>query len=460
MGDPHHGGHKHMRNLRRVVWSRGMFLTPQHFQTLDSWIDESSQFRFTASNFANWGVLDLSIDHESLANGLFRLRSCQGILPDGTIFSVPTPDIAPAGRQITEHFTPDHDYIDVFLSLPDRQAAGKNVTQSTEPQASGGTTRFIAETLEVVDENGYGESKSVQVAAKNFKLLFGNQILDGFVTIQIGRVVRNELGKYALDPAFITPCLDIASSEYLMNLLRGQIEILVSKGDSLNATRRQRGESLADFNPSEAGNLWFLHTVNSSVPELHHIWSVRHGHPESLWVVMLRLAGSLATFSPDAKARDLPSYDHRNLSGCFTALDHKIRALLETVIRSKCVSIPLRLLERSLWTGAVANDEYFEKGTFFLAVTAKIDVGELIRKVPDLVKISPVDEIRKLIDYALPGVKLLHQPAPPGAPTKLNYQYFTLNRSGSLWEKIEQKRSFSLFIPFDDAQPEILVVLP
>src|ERR1035441_6131258 len=162
-----------MRNLRRVVWSRGMFLTPQHFQTLDQWIDETYQFRFTASNFANWGVLDLSIDQESLANGLFRLHSSQGILPDGTIFSIPTPDASPRGRQIADHFTPNQDSLDVFLALPDRQTAGKNFTQATEMQEGSATTRYVAETVEVVDENGYGEPKSVQVATKNFSLLFG-----------------------------------------------------------------------------------------------------------------------------------------------------------------------------------------------------------------------------------------------------------------------------------------------
>jgi type VI secretion system protein ImpJ len=451
-----------MRNLRRVVWSRGMFLTPQHFQTLDSWIDENAQFRFTASNFANWGVLDLHIDQESLSNGLFTLQGCQGILPDGTVFSIPTPDAAPVGRQIADHFTPDHDHLDVFLALPERQPAGKNFTQSAELQAGIATTRYIADTLETVDENGYGESKSVQVAIKNFKLLLDNQTLDGFVALQIARVIRGEAGNYTLDPAFVAPCLDVASSDYLMNLLRRQIEILVSKGDSLNASRRQRGESLADFNASEAGSFWFLHTVNSTVPELQHIWTVRRGHPEALWVVLLRLAGALATFSLETKARDLPSYDHRKLGPCFTALDDKIRGLLETVIRSKCVSIPLRLLERSIWTGTVSNDEYFKTGSFYFAVNAKIDVSELIKKVPDLVKFSPSEEIHQLVNYALPGIKLRHEQTPPGAITfKLNNHYFSLNQTGRLWERIVQTRNFSLFIPPEiaEAQPEVLVVL-
>jgi type VI secretion system protein ImpJ len=67
-----------MKNLRRVVWSRGMFLTPQHFQTLDNFIEDSLQFRFNASNYCNWGVVDLGIDQESLANGLFTIHHCRG----------------------------------------------------------------------------------------------------------------------------------------------------------------------------------------------------------------------------------------------------------------------------------------------------------------------------------------------------------------------------------------------
>jgi type VI secretion system protein ImpJ len=48
-----------MKNLRRVVWSKGMFLTPQHFQSQDEYFEDSLQFRFTGSNFANWGLLTL-----------------------------------------------------------------------------------------------------------------------------------------------------------------------------------------------------------------------------------------------------------------------------------------------------------------------------------------------------------------------------------------------------------------
>ena len=55
-----------MKNRHRVVWTKGMFLTPQHFQTQDQYLENAVQFRFAASHYANWGVTDLSIDSEAL----------------------------------------------------------------------------------------------------------------------------------------------------------------------------------------------------------------------------------------------------------------------------------------------------------------------------------------------------------------------------------------------------------
>ena len=129
------------------------------------------------------------------------------------------------------------------------------------------TSRYTAQTLEVIDENGYGESKGVQVANKNLRLLFGDENRDGFDSIRIARVVRNAAGMYILDPEFIAPCLSIASNAYLMNLLRRLVEILISKSDALNATRRARGMALAGFSFNDASTFWLLHTVNTAVPD-------------------------------------------------------------------------------------------------------------------------------------------------------------------------------------------------
>ena len=72
-----------MKEQHRVVWSEGMFLTPQHFQTQDQYFERLIDYRFTASHFANWGFTELSLDTEALSNGVFRIDAAKGIMPDG-----------------------------------------------------------------------------------------------------------------------------------------------------------------------------------------------------------------------------------------------------------------------------------------------------------------------------------------------------------------------------------------
>jgi len=455
-----------MKNQHRVIWTKGMFLTPQHFQTQDQFFEDALQFRFAASHYANWGVTQVNVDSEAAANGLFRLLECRGIMPDGEPFHIPEIDGAPPSRTFTDLFPPTREALNVFLAIPERRPHARNVTIPGSEQAeSAGAppgTRYLAETRMVTDDNAGDEEKPVQIARRTFRLLFDGEYRDGFSSFRIAQVIRNPAGIPILNPRFVAPCLDLASSAHLIMLLRRQIEILSTKSATLSAPRRQRGKTQADFSASETANFWLLHTVNSYLPELKHIWKVRHGHPEAAYVAMLRLAGALSTFSLEASPDQLPDYDHNDLGHCFTLLDAKIRDLMETVIPSKYVSVPLQVTDRFIWSGTVTEDQYFRNSQFFLAVSAKMGVDDLIRNVPKLIKISAQSEVQRLIRNALPGLTLRHTPTPPAAiPMKLDNQYFSLNQGGELWDAIKLSRQVAVFAPGDVVDPkmELLIVL-
>jgi type VI secretion system protein ImpJ len=453
-----------MKNRHRVVWTKGMFLTPQQFQTQDQFFEDALQFRMAASQFANWGVTRLDIDSEALGNGLVRLSRCCGIMPDGEPFDMPDADELPASRAVAEHFPPFRDALDVFLGIPEIRPRARNVSipGPGETDSALPTTRYLAETRMFTDENTGAEEKPVQVARRTFRLLFDDEYRDGFSTLRIAQVTRNAAGMPIPNPRVIAPCLNLASSEYLSMLLRRQIEILATKSATLSGPRRQRGKITAEFSPSETANFWLLHTVNSYLPELQHIWKVRKGHPEAVYVAMLRLAGALSTFSLEAHPENLPDYDHDDLGRCFTLLDQNIRDLMETVIPSKFVSVPLEIKDRFIWGGAISEDQYFRDSQFFLAVSAKMGVDDIIRKVPQLIKISAQDDIQRLVRNSLPGLTLRHVPVPPSAiPMKLDNQYFALNQGGELWNAMMLSRQIGVYAPGEIAEPrmELLIVL-
>src|ERR1700722_5932830 len=119
-----------MKNLQRVVWSKGMFLTPQHFQVQDRFVEDNLQFRFANSLFANWGVTSLRIDQEALANGTLTLQFCRGILPDGLAFNFPDSEAGPGGRPFAEYFGPTQESLDVYLGIPQHLSQGLNFTSA------------------------------------------------------------------------------------------------------------------------------------------------------------------------------------------------------------------------------------------------------------------------------------------------------------------------------------------
>jgi len=453
-----------MTKPQKVVWSKGMFLMPQHFQAQDEYVEHALHFRSGVSNFANWGLSRFSLDEASLLNGTVRVRFCEGVFPDGLAFAVDAVDDPPPARQVEPFFGVGMKTLDVYLAIPEARSSARNVSLAagSGDAQTAAPTRYVVEARSAVDTSIGADEKPIQVGKKALRLLFEGENQDGFSVIRIAQIQRTAAGSYAPNPEFIPPLLDIVASDTLMLLARRQIEILAAKSASLSGPRREKGRDLADFTTSEIASFWLLHTVNSSLPELRHLWQVRRGHPDELFRAMLRLAGALITFALNRSVKDIPDYDHNQLGASFGTLDALIRDLLETVVPSKCIATPLRFVERLTWNAQIADERQLDAGQYLLAVSASLPVDELISKFPRLAKAAAPDEINRLVRNALPGVTMMHMPSPPASvPVHLNNQYFRLLPSDPLWAGVMQARSLSVFVPAEIGMPkmELLTIL-
>ncbi len=450
-----------MKRQPRVVWTKGMFLSPQHFQAQDLYFEDLIQSRFSASHFANYGVTGLEIDADAVANGLFKLTGARGVLPDGEFFDMPASDELPPSRQFAQHWPTADETLDVYLSLPERRLNARNVTLPGQREGSGpADTRYTSEARLVPDDNQGSDERPVQVGKKTFRLLFGTEFRDGYSSLRIARLERSGTGVPMLRSSFVAPCLDLASSEYLVGLLRRQVEILLTKSATLSGPRRERGKAAASFSASETDKFWLLHTVNSYLPELKHIFKTRHGHPETAYVAMLRLAGALSTFSLEGGPGDLPDYNHDDLGPCFALLDARVRDLMEVVIPSKYRAIPLTLKDRFIWSGTIDDDNLFKNTRFYLAVSANMGVGDIIQKVPQYLKVADPEDLDRLVRTAVGGLGLLHtQVVPQAIPIKLDNQYFQINQTGPLWDRILLSRRIGVHAPSEIVEPRMEVVV-
>ena len=448
-----------MRQLQPVIWAKGTFLTPQHLQAQDRFIESTLQFRLEALNFRPWGFSELLINEEALGEGNLAITRAVGIFPDGLPFEIPDSDPAPPPKPFVPLFEADQQTLDVYLAIPQYRERGINVSVAHR----GADARYQAEVQTVRDENTGLNEKPIQIARKNLRLLTENESREGCSAMRVARVKRTAAGTFQLDTTFVPPLLDVGASEHLIAILRRLVEILAAKSSILAGGRRQRSQSLADFTAADVANFWLLYTVNSYLPLLRHIHEARRGHPERVFSTLLGLAGSLTTFSPTIQPRDLPLYDHDELSSCFSELDEKLRVLLETVVPSNFIALPLKLAQPSIYATLLDDDKYLVGTRMYLALTAEMDQAELIQKVPNLLKVGSATQVEQLVRQALPGIKLTHALKPPAAiPVKLNYQYFGLNQSGGAWDGVGKARSLAVYVPADIKNPqlELIILLP
>jgi type VI secretion system protein ImpJ len=448
-----------MKRLQPVIWTKGTFLSPQYLQLQDRFLENVLQFHLENLSFRPYGFRSLQISQEALDTGTFNITSASGILPDGLLFDIPTSDAAPSVKQLAECFEPDQTSLELYLAVPQYRDHGLNVATS----ARHGAARYRAEIELFRDENTGLAEKPVQIARKNLRILVEGEVLEGYSSLRAARVLRTESNTFQLDPRFVPPLLDFQASDYLTAIARRIVEILSSRSSSIAGVRRQKNQSLADFTAADIANFWLLYTINSAFPLFRHLFETRRGHPETLYAAMLSLGGALTTFSTSVHPRDFPVYDHDDLGACFTALDEKLRFLLETVVPSNFVSLPLKQVQPSIYAAPIDNDKYLVNTKMYLAMSAETSQAEIAGKTPTLVKVCSANHLEHLVRHALPGVPLTYVSSPPSViPVKLNYQYFSLSQTGVAWEAIQRARNLAAYVPAELPNPqlELIILLP
>jgi type VI secretion system protein ImpJ len=448
-----------MRRLQPVVWSKGVFLSPQHLQAQDHFLEESMRFVIEALSFRFWGFLSLQIDGAAISEGQLNIPQAAGLLPDGLLFDIADADAPPRSRGLDECFEDGRDACVFYLAIPQSRIGGVNIGM----QRTGLSTRFYSELQMLRDENSSGTEKPVSLARKNLRILAGGEDIEGSIVLPLVRILRTEAGRYQIDDDFIPPMINAKGSERLVSMLRGLVEILVSRSGQLAGLRRQRNQSLADFSASDVANFWLLYSMNTHLPAFRHLLDAKHVHPEAVYLQMLSLAGALTTFSRHIGPMDLPKYEHERQGECFLALDSALTELLNTVVPSTFVALPLRQVQDSVYSTGIEKDEYLSRSRLYLAIAAEMPAADLITRTPALVKICSATHLETLIRQALPGLAMSHVTSPPREiPVKLNYQYFSLDRTGAAWETIVRTRNFGAYVPGEIRNPviELIVLLP
>jgi type VI secretion system protein ImpJ len=112
-----------------------------------------------------------------------------------------------------------------------------------------------------------------------------------------------------------------------------------------------------------------------------------------------------------------------------------------------------------VWAGSINEEVPIKDSQFYVAISAKMAVADLIKNAPRYLKVAAPIRMPSLIRGALPGVALRHVgTVPHEIPANIGSQYFRLHQSGVLWDDIVNARQIAIFIPSEIAEPQIELV--
>lgn len=449
-----------MKQLSKVVWAEGMYLGPHHFQVQSRFFEEITHFGISHLWFEPYGLVGLELDAEALRNGTVSVVHARGIFSDGLPFNMPESDPLPIPRSIAEVFPPTRESMTVLLCIPPHRSGAPNC--ALDDQDSNRETRYIAESATLPDENTGLDEKSLKLGRKNIRIFFDTEEVRDAQMLPIARVMRDGSGHYIYDESFIPPCTQISANPALMLLARRMIEILQEKSASVSLEKKGKGKFRAGFSAQEITRFWFLHALNSSLGPLRHLFFSKRGHPEELFIELLRLGGALCTFALESHPRNLPVYNHLALDKCFAEIENHILTHLDLLAPSNCIPILLTPVANYFYEGDVTDQRCLDRARWMLSVHSPIGDAEVITRTLQLVKVCSAQFVPQLVKRALPGMVLTHVPVPPSAISpRVESQYFAVSRTGPCWDHIVQTRRVGVYIPGDipEAEVELLVIL-
>lgn len=427
--------------IYRPLWTDGAFLAPQQFQQQARWDSHVAGVVAGMSVASPWGVVCAEFDESALTISRLSAQKLVVRFSDGTLIDTSLADNLPPVASLARYS--EQQTLDIVLALPLLQANGGNLVpegQSERPR------RFMQEWVKVQDLAG-DEQTDIAVLRHSLSLRSAHEENSAYITCPVARLIRNGQGTWSFDKQFIPPLLSCTASTELTTMLSEFMHRLVAKRRRLMAMRRESNERMADFAVADVSLFWLLNALNSAEPVLTELLSSLQRHPELLYRELVRLAGSLLTFSLEHQTDDIPLYQHSEPEQVFPPLFTLLNHLLEASLPSRMITIDLKK-DGPFWKGELHDSRLREEADFYLSVRSALPAHLLITQFPLLCKAGSAEDVANVVNVALNGVPLkalTHVPA--AIPLRLENQYFALDLSNTAGQAMLSSGHCSFYVP-------------
>ncbi len=452
-----------MFKAEKILWGEGLFLRPQHFQVQDSYHEQRLNHTIRTTIPFAYGIKQLRFDENQLGIHVLALENVDMIWQDGEIYQAPAQDLLPEPILLDDLNLRGEMLI--YLALPLLQANKQNITFDQNTQ-SGRYHSHLMQTHDLFTNASPAEISLLRRRAE-FKLfdstLDPQHDLDGFLYLPIGQIKRHSSGSFELDRKFIPPLLHIEGSESLTSNLKRTLNVIRAKIKTIQTNNRENEQKLIEFRSGDIVSFWLVNALNTAHATLNHVLQNPQIHPERLFFELLRLTGSLLTFSTAYEVDQLPQYRHHQLQESFQQLDMILRDLLDTIISSRYISIALKEIRPSYWLGSLESDKITRESRLYIAVSSSMmQTHELVQIVPLRFKVGSTLDVEQRVVAALPAIPLHHlMQVPTAIPVRSGVSYFEVEPHHELYQRMLESESICIYVPagFQDISIELIAVI-
>ncbi|WP_169531673.1 type VI secretion system baseplate subunit TssK [Azotobacter chroococcum] len=449
---------------RPVFWGQGAFLTPQHLQAQEDWLRDYSLRLHQLQTPYPTGFCQLRLDETALDSGMVELLDFGVYNRRGEWLCATTGGQGNAhvpSRSLLELEVRGNQPIALYLALSQaRSISGLEALPEDAGDALPARHRLHSEPLaDPFDPRApEAELDYLIYQARIVSSLDDNirSILQHGEALQFAEILPNGPGRFRLSGDYIPPCVRLGASSVLARWTRNLRDLLLSRGHEFASVKRQRGIRSASTSAQEVMRVLMMQTFARYIPVLQEHARLESTPPWLLYQELRRLVAEFSVFSEDigycgelrgqGLESELPVYDPDNLRHCFRNAFERAEILIKSLMVGTEIGLPL------IWDGRYYKAELppalFEsdKTRFYLAFDCDLSGEELTQRLQRTGKISSLDEMPRLLQSALFGLKIDLLPAPPEElPQRSpNTTYFLIDTRHPFWQMIRERRTIAI----------------
>ena len=436
-----------MRAPKRVVWSEGMFMAPQHLQQMDVYHEALLEARIAAAPGPAWGVADVEIDAAALQLGDVAVNRFFGVLADGVVIAFDRGrGDAPPQRAIRGHFAPTSASLEVYVAVP-REREG-SPSYGVMGQEAGRRPRWIRSNQDVADACSGGSEVEVEFGAPNVEILFGDELRGDVEAIKVAEIVRNQGGVAVLAEDYVPPIFRVGASAWLMRELGKLLTLMVARQRHLAESGRQRDAANAEVLGADVSRFLLLSGLNAQIPVLRAVIESGDFAPFALYLELARFTGLLGTFSAEGMVSAVPRYERSDLRATFAGLLQLVTSQIGASSVESAIRIRLERRPDGAFAGRLRDERSLSARRFFLAASSELPEAQLAEQLPRRAKIAPASDIQKFVQAALPGIpfQVTHRP-PVQIAVRAGVVYFAIDTNHALWRNVVHERGIAIYVP-------------